>query len=97
MQIEEFKLYEVPDFPIVRIREACFPLCGARVVEMNALLAQAKPFVFIFLDSAESPANADQKAQAKWLKTNKKQLRRVCRGFVSIEPDPAKRLLKRAR
>ena len=96
--MDEFKLYDISDFPVVRIQGSLLPSGYAPqwIAEMDALLAQGKPFVFVFLDSAENPAHDDQKAQTKWLKANRKQLKQVCRGFVSIEPDRAKRILKRA-
>jgi hypothetical protein len=64
--------------------------------EMDALLGRGEPFALLFLDSAEKPAHEDQKAQMQWLKMHKKQLAALCRGAVAVEPDQAKRLLKRA-
>jgi hypothetical protein len=63
---------------------------------MELLLAKGEPFVLIILDSVENPDHEDQKTLILWVKSNKKELSRICRGLVSIEPDKALRLLKRA-
>ncbi|XAH25600.1 hypothetical protein AAFF27_10550 [Xylophilus sp. GW821-FHT01B05] len=98
MNPDDFKLYHVADFPIVRIRGSLLPHGYAPqwIMEMEALLAHGEPFVFVFLDSAEHPAHEDQKAQTMWLKAHKKPLALCCRGFVSVEPEHSKRVLKRA-
>ncbi|MFT3819983.1 MAG: hypothetical protein QM750_20610 [Rubrivivax sp.] len=93
-----FKFYDVSDFPVVRIRGSTLPAGYAPqwIREMDALLANAEPFAFVFLDGAENPEHEDQKAQMKWLKANKKALARVCRGIAAVEPDRGKRILRRA-
>lgn len=98
MQLEEFRLYDTHDFPIVRISGRALPSgYGPRwVAEMDALLANGKPFAIVALDSAENPDHEDQKTLVVWVKSHKKELSRLCKGFVSIEPDRATRLLKRA-
>ena len=98
MILNDFKLYDVSDFPIVRIRGSELPKGYAPqwVAEMDALLSGGQPFVFVFLDSLENPDHADQKIQTRWLKTHKKPLAKLCCGFVAVEPDPVRRLLKRA-
>ena len=95
---DDFKHYDIADFPIISIRGSLLPAGYASqwVVEMEALLANAEPFAFVFIDSVEHPEHEDQKAQMLWLKTNKKRLARVCRGIVAIEPDRARRVLRRA-
>ncbi|MGE0801971.1 MAG: hypothetical protein AB7G13_13030 [Lautropia sp.] len=94
----DFEFYDVSDFPIVSIRGSELPAGYAPqwIREMEALVANAEPFAFVFLDGAEHPAHEDQKAQMQWLKANKKALARVCRGIAAVEPDLAKRILKRA-
>lgn len=98
MQLDGFRFYDTRDFPIVRISGRSLPAgYGPQwVVEMESLLANGKPFVIIALDSAENPDHEDQKTLILWVKAHKKELSRICRGFVSIEPDRATRLLKRA-
>jgi len=95
---DQFELYDVSDFPVVRIDGARLPegYAAQWVLEMEALLARGDAFAFIFLSSQENPTHADQKTQTQWLKRNKRSLAALCRGAVSIEPDGAKRLLKRA-
>ena len=94
----DFRFYDVSDFPIVRIRGSALPAGHAAqwIKEMEALLTNAEPFAFVFLDNAEHPEHEDQKAQMQWLKANKKALARICRGIASVEPDRARRLVKRA-
>ncbi|VCU69148.1 hypothetical protein PIGHUM_01208 [Pigmentiphaga humi] len=94
----DFRHYDISAFPIVSIRGSRLPAGYAPqwIVEMEALVANAQPFVFIFIDSAEHPEHEDQKAQVQWLKANKKTLAQVCKGIVAVEPDRARRVLKRA-
>lgn len=93
-----FKFFDVSRFPLVEIAGSRLPAGYAPqwIAEMDALLARGAPFAFVFLDSAENQTHADQKAQTQWLKRNKKALAAVCRGAVAVEPDRAKRMLKRA-
>lgn len=95
---DTFVFYDVSDFPIVRISGRALPIGYGQqwCAEMDALLARGEPFAFVFLDSAENPAHDDQKAQMQWLKKNKRRLAELCRGAVAVEPDRAKRVLKRA-
>ena len=76
----DFRFYDVSDFPIVRIRGSALPAGYAAqwIKEMEALLTNAEPFAFVFLDNAEHPEHEDQKAQMQWLKANKKALARIC-------------------
>ena len=94
----DFRYFDISAFPIVAIRGSDLPAGYAPqwIAEMDLLVGQPEPFAFVFLDSAENPTHEDQKAQTLWLKQNKAQLAAVCRGAVSVEPDLAKRLLKRA-
>ena len=94
----DFRHYDIAEFPIVSIRGSRLPAGYAPqwIREMDALVAHAQPFAFVFIDSAEHPEHEDQKAQMQWLKAHKKALAEVCRGIVAVEPDRAKRLLKRA-
>lgn len=94
----DFRFYDVSDFPVVRIQGSSLPAGYAPqwIREMEALLANAEPFAFVLLDGAEHPEHEDQKAQMQWLKANKKALAQVCRGIAAVEPDRAKRILKRA-
>ncbi|MFT3815571.1 MAG: hypothetical protein QM740_19745 [Acidovorax sp.] len=94
----DFKHYDVSEFPVVSIRGSSLPAGYAPqwIAEMEALVENGQPFVFVFIDSAEHPEHEDQKAQMQWLKANKRRLAQVCRGIAVVEPDRAKRILKRA-
>ncbi|MBN8957389.1 MAG: hypothetical protein J0H17_12600 [Rhizobiales bacterium] len=61
---------------------------------MGALLANGKPFVIDALDGAENPDHDDQKMLVVW--SHKKELSRLCKGFISTEPDRATCLPERA-
>jgi hypothetical protein len=93
-----FEFFDVSRFPLVEIAGSRLPAGYAPqwVAKIEALLARGAPFAFVFLDSIENPTHEDQKTQVQWLKRNKKALAAVCRGAVAVEPDRAKRLLKRA-
>lgn len=93
-----FKFYDVSRFPLVTIEGSRLPPGYAPqwIAEMEGLVARGAPFAFVLLDGVENPTHADQKAQTQWFKRNKKALAAVCRGVVAVEPDRAKRLLKRA-
>ena len=95
---DSFKCYDVSCFPLVSIEGRRLPPGYAPqwIAEMDALVARGEPFAFVLLDGVETPTHADQKAQTHWFKRNKKALAAVCRGAVAVEPDRAKRLLKRA-
>jgi len=93
-----FKFFDVSRFPLVTIAGSRLPPGYATqwIAEMEALLARDEPFSFVFLDNVENPMHEDQKAQMQWLKKNKKALAGLCRGAVAVEPDAARRMLKRA-
>jgi hypothetical protein len=95
---ESFKFYDVSRFPLVSIEGSRLPAGYAPqwIAEMDALVARGEPFAFVLIDGVENPTHADQKAQTQWFKRNKKALAAICRGVVAVEPDRAKRLLKRA-
>lgn len=93
-----FRHYDISGFPVVSIRGSQLPAGYAPqwIAEMEALVAHARPFVFVFIDSAQDPQHEDQKAQMQWLKANKQRLAQVCRGIVAVEPDGARRIQKQA-
>lgn len=97
MTLADFKLHDIARFPIVCLRGSGLPPGYGRAWadEMDALLRQGKPFVLIFPDTIENETHEDQKLRTKWLKSNKQALASICRGIFSVEPDKAKRLLKR--
>jgi hypothetical protein len=93
-----FRYYDVSAFPIVRIAGRDLPhgYIAQWVTEMEALLAQGQPFVLIFLNTVQNPAHDDQKGLMLWIKAHKRELARLCRVMISIEPDRVMRLAKRA-
>jgi hypothetical protein len=94
----DFALHDVSDFPLVRISGRGLPAGYATqwAAEMDRLLARGEPFALVFLDNTEHDSHDDQKLRTLWLKQNKTRLAKLCRGIVGIEPDRAKRLVKRA-
>ncbi|MCA6113195.1 hypothetical protein [Bradyrhizobium cenepequi] len=98
MRTEDFKLHDVSRFPVVVLHGRGLPPGYAPnwASEMEALLGQERPFVMIFPDSVEDEAHEDQKLRTVFLKANKARLAARCQGIFSVEPNKAKRLLKRA-
>lgn len=93
-----FRHYDVRDFPIVRIAGRNLPhgYVTQWIAEMDALLAHGEPFVLVFLNTVQNPAHEDQKGMMLWIKAHKRELARLCRVMISIEPDRLQRLAKRA-
>jgi hypothetical protein len=98
MRPEEFKLHDVSRFPVVVLHGRGLPTGYGPIwaSEMEMLLSQDRPFVMIFPDSVENEDHADQKLRTVFLKANKGRLAAKCQGIFSVEPNKAKRLLKRA-
>jgi hypothetical protein len=98
VNIEDFKLHEVSRFPVVVLHGRGLPAGYGPTwaSELEMLLDQDRPFVMIFPDSVEDEDHEDQKLRALFLKRNKSRLAAKCRGIFSVEPNKAKRLLKRA-
>ncbi|WP_065753788.1 hypothetical protein [Bradyrhizobium paxllaeri] len=97
MRTEDFKLHDVSRFPVVTLHGRSLPPgYGATwAKELEALLSQDQPFVMIFPDSVEDETHEDQKLRTVFLKANKTRLAAKCSGIFSVEPNKAKRLLKR--
>jgi hypothetical protein len=93
-----FRYYDVSEFPVVRIAGRDLPhgYITQWITEIEALLAQGEPFVLIFLNTVQSPAHEDQKGMMLWIKAHKRELARLCRVMISIEPDRMLRIAKRA-
>jgi hypothetical protein len=98
MDQAEFTLYDVSAFPIVRLRSQGLPADYTRtwIAELEALLRHGTPFALIFLDTVENEAQEDRKTRMQWLKANKAALAALCRGIISVEPNTARRLVRRA-
>lgn len=98
MQLAEFQFHDTSDYPIVCLSGRGLPDGHGPqwAAEMDALIARRRPFVLIFLDTLENEAHEDKKVRTVWIKKNRKDLASLCRGFISIEPDKAVRILKRA-
>jgi hypothetical protein len=98
MRTECFKLHDVSRFPVVKLHGARLPpgYGPTWANEMEALLSQRQPFVLIFPDSAENEIHEDQKLRTVFLKANKARLAARCQGIFGVEPNKAKRVLKRA-
>jgi hypothetical protein len=63
------------------------------------LIGRGTPFVLITQADGDEDAESadDRKARALWFKREAGNLARVCKGFVYIEPDAAKRAVWQAR
>jgi len=98
MDQAEFTLYDVSAFPIVCLRSQGLPTGYTRtwIAESETLLRGGAPFVLIFLDAIEGEAQEDRKTRMQWLKANKTALATLCRGIISVEPNTARRLARRA-
>lgn len=98
MDQAEFTLHDVSAFPIVRLRSQGLPAGYTRtwVAELEALLRHGIPFALVFLDVIENEAHEDRKTRMQWLKANKAALAALCRGIISVEPNTARRLARRA-
>lgn len=94
----QFKLHDISDFPIVRIRVNGLPAGYTRTwtPEMDALVQRGDPFVLVLVDGHGEDSPQDRKSKAQWIKVNKEAFAASCRGFVSVEPNLAKRLALRA-
>lgn len=88
-----FEIHDVSEYPFVRflgdkIKEGF----GERwCQEMDALTANSKPFVMLFIGEQPEEAHADRKIRGAWLKENKTRLADKCLAFLIIEPDADKR------
>lgn len=98
MDLTGYRLHDTTDFPVVRLSGRGLPAgYGPQwAAEMDALVARGTPFVLVFLDTVENEAHDDRKRRTVWLKKNRKALAATCRGMVSIEPNAATRMAKRA-
>ena len=98
MDQAEFTLHDLSTFPIVRLRSQGLPTGYTRawVAELETLLQGGSPFVLIVLDMIENEAQEDRKTRMRWLKANKTTLATFCRGIISVEPNLARRLARRA-
>ncbi len=94
----EFRLFDAADFPLVyfRGRDLAPGYATQWIAEMEALLAYESPFVFVFPDPSGEEAREDRKARTLWLKVNRERLAACCAGIVAVEPDAAKRAVRRA-
>jgi hypothetical protein len=98
MRFEDFKLHDVSRFPVVTLHGRGLPpgYGPTWASELEALLSQERPFVMIFPDSVENETHEDQKLRAIFLKANKTRLAAKCQAIFGVEPNKAKRVLKRA-
>jgi hypothetical protein len=52
--------------------------------------------VLVFLNTVQNPTHDDQKGMMLWIKAHKRELARLCRVMVAVEPDRVLRIAKRA-
>lgn len=90
---DDFPLHDLGDFPLLRFRgELALPGYAPQWArEMDALLAHGQAFAILFEPPRVEESHEDRRLRAIWLKRNKPQLMRCCRGLASVEPDPQRR------
>ncbi|WP_186150180.1 hypothetical protein [Burkholderia gladioli] len=93
MQLSEFTVHDVAQFPEVRCApETAYPGYAAQWrAELEALIERGEPFFMLFAEGEFKEAQEDMRVRAVWLKENKVTLAKLCRSIVSIESDAAKR------
>lgn len=89
----DFVIHDISRFPLVFFRnDAAKPGYAKQwEVETVALVRNGHPFVIVHDQLRADEEHEDRRHRAVWLKHNKAELGRVCKGFISIEPDPARR------
>lgn len=79
-------------FPVLSIDGANMaPGDGARIIDdLEALIQNGRPFVLIIShgNGPQSQQHDDDKERMLWLKENKARLAAVCKGIISVAPDP---------
>ena len=96
MMLDDFTVHDVTDFPVVRMRRVWPGYASQWETEMNALMAQAAPFVVIFDDRPPDEIHQDRRARGLWIKRNKNDLGKICRAVIAVEADPVTRLAMQA-
>lgn len=94
--MDQFTVHDVTDFPVVRMRRVWPGYAPQWETEMNALMAQASPFVVIFDDRSAEEIHEDRKVRGLWLKNNKHALGKICRAVIAVEADPVTRMAMQA-
>lgn len=86
-----YQLHDVSRFPFVKLRsaECTHGFADAWCAEMDALLADKRPFVVAFEPAQIAEAADDFRARAIWFKANRKSLKGRCAGMVAVIPDAA--------
>lgn len=88
LHADHFDIHDISAFPLVRFRsdKAVAGYAEKWQREMEALLAANEKFVVLYTSHPEE-THDDRKRRAVWLKGNKGELARLCRGLASVEPD----------
>ncbi|HCW0413361.1 hypothetical protein AB1K01_11385 [Pseudomonas paraeruginosa] len=89
----DFLVHDISHHPMVVFRNDSAKPGYAKQweVETVSLIGQGAPFVIVYDQLRGDEDHEDRKHRALWLKQNKAEMSRVCKGFISIEPDPVRR------
>lgn len=98
LDAQAFTVHDIRQFPFVIFNaEAAQPGYSALwEKEISALMANGEPFVIVYDQLRSEDSHEDRKHRGIWLKHNKTALARVCKGLISIEPDPEVRAQRQA-
>jgi hypothetical protein len=92
MALPELGVIDPARFPLLSIDGARMaPGDGARLIDdLEALIQHGSAFVLIIQNGggAQDHDHDEDKARMLWLKENKARLACVCKGIISVVPDP---------
>ncbi|ANY16551.1 hypothetical protein [Bordetella pseudohinzii] len=90
---QDFLVHDISQHPMVVFRNNAARPGYAKQweVETASLIRHGVPFVIVYDQLRGDEDHEDRKHRALWLKQNKAEMNRVCKGFISIEPDPVRR------
>lgn len=90
---QDFLVHDISHHPMVVFRNDSARPGYAKQWEAEtvSLIRHGAPFVIVYDQLRGDEDHEDRKHRALWLKQNKAEMSRVCKGFISIEPDPVRR------
>lgn len=93
LNAKNFLVHDISHHPMVLFRSDGAKPGYAKQweVETVSLIRNGTPFVIVYDQFRSNESYEDSRHRALWLKKNKEEMSRVCRGFIIIEPDPERR------
>ncbi len=90
---QNFLVHDISHHPMVVFRNDSARPGYAKQWEAEtvSLIRYGVPFVIVYDQLRGDEDQQDLRHRALWLKQNKAEMSRVCKGFISIEPDPVRR------